>query len=142
MNKNQKSHNEIFEAVDAKHVARIAGAGNKMVYMLDQKADLYVNLVPGMKFWDMCASEALIQSMMGIVVSADNKPLIYDPDLEDYTVNEGIVIAKNKKVFDTACNRIKEATGHDMKYFQEKTQIETAEYRAAKDLKAAVTANV
>ena len=60
MNKNQKSHNEIFKAVDAKHVARIAGAGNKMVYMLDQKADLYVNLVPGMKFWDMCASEALI----------------------------------------------------------------------------------
>ena len=46
--------------MQAKHVARVAGAGNKMVYMLDQKADLYVNLVPGMKFWDMCAAEALI----------------------------------------------------------------------------------
>jgi 3'-phosphoadenosine 5'-phosphosulfate (PAPS) 3'-phosphatase len=38
----------------------VAGAGNKMVYMLDNKADLYLNLVPGLKMWDMCAGEALI----------------------------------------------------------------------------------
>lgn len=42
------------------HLSRVAGAGNKIVYLLDQKADLYVNMVPGLKFWDMCAGEALI----------------------------------------------------------------------------------
>ncbi len=57
-----------------------------MVYMLDQKADLYVNLVPGMKFWDMCAAEALIQSMMGIVTGADKKPLIYNSKDDDFTI--------------------------------------------------------
>ena len=66
--------------MEAINIARIAGSGNKVVYMLDQKADLYINLVPGMKFWDMCASEALIQAMMGIVVSADGKPIYYDPN--------------------------------------------------------------
>jgi 3'-phosphoadenosine 5'-phosphosulfate (PAPS) 3'-phosphatase len=54
--------------------------------MLDQKADLYVNLVPGMKFWDMCAAEALIQSMMGIVTGADKKPLIYNSKADDFTI--------------------------------------------------------
>ena len=54
--------------------------------MLDKKADLYVNLVPGMKYWDMCASEALIGAMMGICTDADSKPIHYNPDADDYTV--------------------------------------------------------
>ena len=52
--------NQIFEALDVIHIARVAGAGNKVVHMLDQKADFYVNLVPGFKYWDLCAGEALI----------------------------------------------------------------------------------
>jgi 3'-phosphoadenosine 5'-phosphosulfate (PAPS) 3'-phosphatase len=42
------------------NVARVAGSGNKIIHMLDSKADYYINLVPGFKYWDMCASEALI----------------------------------------------------------------------------------
>jgi 3'-phosphoadenosine 5'-phosphosulfate (PAPS) 3'-phosphatase len=101
-------------------VARVAGAGNKMVYMLDQKADLYVNLVPGMKFWDMCAAEALIQSMMGIVTGADRKPLIYDNKADDFTIKQGIIVAKNKKVFDTMNTRLTYATDMDLSYFHKK----------------------
>ncbi len=71
-----------------------------MVYMIDQKADLYLNLVPGLKMWDMCAGEALIQSMMGIVCDSDHKPLIYDHTLKDYTITNGIFVSKNKTVFD------------------------------------------
>lgn len=52
--------NKLIDAVNPDNVARVAGAGNKIVYMLDQKADLYLNLVAGLKFWDMCAGEALI----------------------------------------------------------------------------------
>jgi fructose-1,6-bisphosphatase/inositol monophosphatase family enzyme len=54
----------------------------------------------------MCAGEALIQSMMGIVCDANHKPLIYDHTLKDPTIYAGIVVAKNKKVFDTANERI------------------------------------
>ena len=98
--------------------------------MLDQKADLYLNLVPGLKFWDMCAGEALIQSMMGVVCDANHKPLIYDHTLGDYTINEGIVVAKNKKAFDVANERLIQNTGHDLPYFHNKTLTEAAEYRA------------
>lgn len=99
MNTNQQSMNKIFDAIKPQHIARVAGAGNKIVHMLDQKADFYVNLVPGFKYWDMCAGEALLQSMMGVVCDANSKPLIYDHNTTNFTIEEGIVICKNMKVF-------------------------------------------
>lgn len=86
MNTNQQSTNRIFEALKGQHIARVAGAGNKIVHMLDQKADFYVNLVPGFKYWDMCAGEALLQSMMGVVCDANHKPLIYDHNKTNFTI--------------------------------------------------------
>jgi len=64
-------------------------------------ADLYVNLVPGFHYWDMCASEALIEAKMGICVDATGKPLIYDHNRKDFDfmINDGIIIAKNLKVY-------------------------------------------
>lgn len=117
MNKNQESMNQIFEALNPQHIARVAGAGNKIVHMLDQKADFYVNLVPGFKYWDLCAGEALLQSMMGVVCDSNHKPLIYDHTRKDFTIENGIVVAKNKKVFDTAIERLYNATGKDLSYF-------------------------
>ena len=118
MNRNQQSMNEIFKALNPQHVARVAGAGNKMVYMLDQKADLYLNLVPGLKMWDMCAGEALIQAMMGIVCDSDHKPLIYDEDATDFTIPNGIMVCKNKTVFDLTAERLLQNTGHDLPFYQ------------------------
>ena len=60
MNKNQLSTNKIYDAVKAVNIDRVAGAGNKIVHMLDKKADFYINLVPGFKYWDLCAGEALM----------------------------------------------------------------------------------
>ena len=59
-NENQRSMSELIQALDPVTVAKVAGSGNKIIYLLDQKADCYINLVPGFKYWDMCASEALI----------------------------------------------------------------------------------
>jgi 3'-phosphoadenosine 5'-phosphosulfate (PAPS) 3'-phosphatase len=60
LNKNQKIMDKLINAINPINVARVAGSGNKIVYLLDQKADYYINLVPGFKYWDMCAAEALI----------------------------------------------------------------------------------
>ena len=70
LNKNQGMMNKLFDAIQPISVARVAGSGNKTVYLLDQKADYYINLVPGFKYWDMCASEALMLSRMGVVTDA------------------------------------------------------------------------
>lgn len=99
-NPNQTVMNEIINSLLPINVAKVAGSGNKMLYILDQKADCYLNLVPGFKYWDMCASEALLTAKMGIVTDAYSRPLMYDHTKTNYTIRDGIIVAKNKKVFD------------------------------------------
>lgn len=48
----------------------------------------------------MCASEALLQAKLGIVTDANQRPLLYDHTKTNFTIREGIIVAKNKKVLD------------------------------------------
>jgi 3'(2'), 5'-bisphosphate nucleotidase len=111
MNRNQTKMDELFNSLNPINIGRVAGSGNKIVYMLDAMADYYINLVPGFKYWDMCASEALIEAKMGICVDASGKPLIYDHNKSNYTINEGIIIAKNMKVYNLVKKRLKDNLG-------------------------------
>lgn len=115
--------NSVIDACRPINVSRVAGSGNKFVHMIDHKSDYYINLVPGFKYWDMCASEALIQAKMGIVTNANSRPLIYDHTKDNYTIREGIIVAKNKKVFDVCRERIES----DMKKPIPALQAEIAE---------------
>ena len=60
----------MFEKLNPSQIKRMAGAGNKFTYLSEGLADFYLNLVPGLKFWDMCASEALIKARYGVVSDA------------------------------------------------------------------------
>jgi len=55
--------------------------------------------------------------MMGVVCDAYHKPIIYDHTLEDFTIPNGMIIAKNKKVFDTINERLISSTGNDFPYY-------------------------
>jgi len=50
---------------------------------------------------------------MGFVTDAYQRPLIYDHTKSNFTIREGIVVAKNKKVYDVCKNRIIENIGKD-----------------------------
>lgn len=65
----------------------------------------------------MCASEALIQAKMGIVTDALGQPLIYNDKKENHTIREGIIVAKNKKVFDLCKDRIETTLGRNISSF-------------------------
>lgn len=51
---------------------------------------------------------------MGIVTDAHARPLIYDHTKPDYTIREGIIVAKNKKVYDVCARRVIESLGKDI----------------------------
>ena len=67
--------------------------------------------------------------MMGVVCDANQQPLNYDSNKDDFTIRGGIVISKNKKVFDCAKDRLLRETGQDLSYFHEKTIGELAARR-------------
>jgi 3'-phosphoadenosine 5'-phosphosulfate (PAPS) 3'-phosphatase len=50
---------DIISSVLPDKVERVAGSGNKFVHMVEGHSDFYVNLVPGLKHWDLCGSEAI-----------------------------------------------------------------------------------
>ena len=113
---------ELFNALNPVNIGRVAGSGNKIVYMLDAMADYYINLVPGFKYWDMCASEALIEAKMGICVDACGKPLQYDHNKDDYTIKEGIIIAKNMKVYNLVRQRCMDNLGLTIDQFAQEVE--------------------
>ena len=125
---------ELLMALDPINVARVPGAGNKIVYMLDQLADYYINLVPGLKYWDMCASEALIEAKMGVVTAADGQPLIYDHTKSDFTIHEGIIISKNLKVYNMVKDLCVKNLGMSVEQFFEEVKIDT--YRRREERRA------
>ena len=65
----------MLEAVNPSKIEKVAGSGNKFIHLAEEKSEYYLNFVPGFKYWDMCASEALIASRFGIVTDAQGRPL-------------------------------------------------------------------
>lgn len=63
--------------------------------MLDEYVDYFIHMVQGIKFWDMCAAEALMRGRFGIVTNKDKSPIIYEHKLEDYTIMNGIIMARS-----------------------------------------------
>lgn len=62
--------NRIIDATAPSKIERAAGSGNKFVQISEDISEYYLNFVPGLKKWDMCASEALVASRFGIVTDA------------------------------------------------------------------------
>lgn len=78
LNSNQTQMNKLINAVRPRRIDRVAGSGNKFIHLVEENSDYYLNFVPGFKFWDMCASEALMMSRHGLVTNANKGPIIYN----------------------------------------------------------------
>ena len=72
-NMDQNSMDFVFERLKPKSIERVAGAGNKFLHLASGKSDLYMNFVPGLKYWDTCAGDAIIKSRFGIFNDASGK---------------------------------------------------------------------
>lgn len=108
----------IIYSLQPEKVERVAGSGNKFVHMTEGKSDFYVNLVPGFKHWDMCGSEAILQSRFGIVTNASKEPLAYTPDAQSHTIQGGILAAKNSTLLKVCEHRIEAKVGLSLKECQ------------------------
>ncbi|XP_019854107.1 PREDICTED: putative inositol monophosphatase 3 isoform X1 [Amphimedon queenslandica] len=71
-----------------------AGAGYKTLQVALQKADLYLHTTP-IKKWDICAGDALIYTLDGVMTTRKGHFITYDPDV-DAKVNDGLIVAYTK----------------------------------------------
>ena len=98
----------VFEILKPRSIEKVAGSGNKFIHLVEDLSEYYINLVPGIKYWDMCASEAIINSRYGLISDSKQRPLYYNSNYEKYTIMNGIICAKDQKVYDLSMQRMKE----------------------------------
>ena len=63
MNRFTKELENLLLDLDPVKIVRKGGAGNKISTLLVEEADIYV-MPKGLKFWDVCAPEALLKSRL------------------------------------------------------------------------------
>ena len=87
---------------------RLGGSGNKSLHLLDDKSEFSFNIIKGIKYWDMCAAEALIRGRLGIVTDKDKKMIFYDPapTTNDFSIPNGMLMAKNKEIYNLCYGRM------------------------------------
>jgi len=85
---------------------RLGGAGNKALFLLDENADILLHMTRGIKFWDMCAAEALMRARFGIVTDKNRAPIDYDHTLNDYTLPNGIIMSRTQDMYDLCHERL------------------------------------
>jgi fructose-1,6-bisphosphatase/inositol monophosphatase family enzyme len=62
-----------------------------------------------MKYWDVCANEALIRGRFGIVTDKDKKPVNYETNgRRNFTIPNGLIIARNQSIYDLTYDRVRD----------------------------------
>lgn len=69
-----------------------------MTFILENSIDVYYYpRVGGLSSWDICAGEALIKAIGGVVTDKKHKPIEYSEDLFGL---KGIVVGRTQKVWE------------------------------------------
>jgi len=88
---------------------RIGGSGNKSLYIIENQADYLIHTVKSMKYWDVCAVEAMIRGRFGIATDKDRLPIIYEPaEKGNFTIPNGLILARSQAVYDVCYDRLKD----------------------------------
>jgi 3'-phosphoadenosine 5'-phosphosulfate (PAPS) 3'-phosphatase len=85
---------------------RQGGSGNKSINLLDQQSDYALNIVKGIKYWDMCGAEALIRARLGVCTDKDKNPIIFDPNTSDFSIPNGMLHSRCPAIYDLCYDRI------------------------------------
>ena len=91
-NKNMEA---FVKALSPESVVREGGAGNKVLKLLEDKADLYVHLSSGSKRWDTCAGEALLLAAGGHLTDCHGNRIEYNPH-KSFLNEQGVVATRNQ----------------------------------------------
>ncbi|EZA51931.1 3'(2'),5'-bisphosphate nucleotidase [Ooceraea biroi] len=69
-----------IKSLDPDEVARVGGAGHKVILLLEGKAHAYVFASGGCKRWDTCAPEAVLHAIGGVLTDLHGERYSYNPE--------------------------------------------------------------
>ena len=54
---------------------KLGGAGNKLISLVLNHVDIYLQTRSGIRFWDLCAGDCLLRAMGGVITDMFGEPL-------------------------------------------------------------------
>lgn len=72
-------------------VISAAGSGYKVLKVIEDEADVYIHTT-NIKKWDICAGNAIINAVGGMMTTLDNKTVTYFYDSDEYN-REGLLVS-------------------------------------------------
>lgn len=97
----------VIQKMNPEAVIRVGGAGNKVLMVIEGKADVYVYVTSGTKKWDTCAGEALLKARGGCLSDSRGCGIPYDPEGELANVH-GVIASSCAAVHDMVLSVLKD----------------------------------
>ena len=97
----------VIQKLNPETVIRVGGAGNKVLMVIEGKADAYVYATSGTKKWDTCAGEALLKARGGCMSDSRGSSIPYHPEGELANVH-GLVASSCPAVHDMVLSVLKD----------------------------------
>ena len=94
----------VIETCEPVEIKRIGGAGNKCCSVAKEIAEAYMHPSPGLKYWDLCASESIVKAMGGYATHFTLERITYFK--EGNRLIKGLVLARNKSMYDLILKRL------------------------------------
>lgn len=96
-----KSHSDkLLEAALIKlkpdEILRVGGAGHKVLLILDGRAHAYIVPSKGLKRWDSCAPEAILEAVGGLVTDTNGNHYSYDKNIP-FSNDNGLIAVFDKE---------------------------------------------
>lgn len=99
---------QTVKSINPAELLRAGGCGNKILMVLEGKADAYVHPSVGTKKWDTCAGEAIVQAAGGLVTDLLGRPLPYETDPSKHKNKNGLIVAMHKPTHEELLSKIPE----------------------------------
>ena len=109
----------ILKSINPYSIERVAGSANKFIHLVEEISDFYLNFIPGFKYWDMCASEAIMKSRLGLVTDARAKPLYYVPNTTNFTIEKGIIASNCLNTYEINMKRMQHSLAQTVYQLQQ-----------------------
>lgn len=97
---------EILQYIDQckpDKVFKEGGAGNKCLLIMEGNVDAYIHYSKGLKKWDTCAPQALLNCLGGLLTEPNGNKLVYDKNAASYHNPNGIIASWSDTVHRSYC---------------------------------------
>lgn len=107
---------QTLTAINPTERLRDGGCGNKVLMVLEGRAEAYIFPSKGTKRWDTCAGDAIVRAAGGVFTDIHGKDIMYDCSKEEAANRTGLLCTMNKELHSNIISKIPQSVKDEFPY--------------------------